>query len=106
MQVRCGNGEVLAGRVRRPHLLGALVIKAAATSEIAIRSNPETDWQDCALLLAMIDDPIAMAETVTAKDRRRLRRLKPLQQRSHNGWLLLTDEHYRRGIAALDFLTA
>jgi len=33
--------------VRRPSLLGALVVKAAATA-IAVRSNPERDWEDAA----------------------------------------------------------
>lgn len=46
------------GVVRRPSLLGALVAKAAATS-IAVRSNPERDWEDAALLLSLVRDPIA-----------------------------------------------
>jgi hypothetical protein len=81
-------------------------MKAAATSEIRVRSNPERDWQDCALLLAIVEDPIAMAEALNPKDRRRLRKLDPLRQRSHHSWALLTDEQHRRGTATLDFLTA
>ena len=106
IQVHCSNGDVVAGYVCRPDLLGALVMKAAATSEIAVRSNPDRDWQDCALLLAMVEDPIAMAEALRPRDRQRLRRLGPLRERTHHGWVALTDEDHRRGSAALDFLTA
>jgi hypothetical protein len=105
IQVHCSNGEVVGGRVCRPDLLGALVMKAAATSELTVRTNPERDWQDCALLLSMVEDPIAMSQLLNPKDRSRLRRLEPLRARTHHGWILLSDEHHRRGIAALDFLT-
>jgi hypothetical protein len=94
------------GQVRRPSLLGALVAKAAAATEIAVRENPERDWQDAALLLSLIPDPLTMAEECGRKDRQRLARLAALRDRSHVGWSVLTDDDFRRGVAALDFLTA
>jgi hypothetical protein len=92
------------GRVRRPNLLGALVTKAAATSEIAVRHNPERDWQDAALLLSLVTDPLTMAAQITAKDRQRLNRLSPLLELRHPGWAVLTADDFRRGAATLSFL--
>lgn len=99
------TGESAIGRVRRPSLLGAIVGKAAATT-IAVRNNSDRDWQDAAMLLALIPDPFALAGDVTPGDRRRLRKLSPLQNPVHTGWALLDDDHYRRGTAALEILTA
>lgn len=97
-----GRGE-RSGVVRRPDLLGALILKAAAT-EISARENPERDWQDAALLLATIPDPISAAEACDDKDRQRLRLLTPLDSRDNSGWANLDDEAYRRGTATLAFL--
>lgn len=94
-----------SGVVRRPDLLGALILKAAATT-IAARENPERDWQDAALLLATIPDPIGAAEACDNKDRKRLRLLTPLDAREHAGWANLDEEAYRRGTATLAFLIA
>jgi len=91
------------GRVRRPNLLGALVAKAAATG-LAVRINPARDWQDAALLLSLLPDPMATAAECGRKDRQRLGRLEPLRDRGHVGWSTLSDEDYRRGTAALAFL--
>ncbi len=98
-------GPRRAGRVWRPNLLGALVAKAAATAEIASRTNPDRDWQDAALLLSFAVDPLALAEQCSRTDRRRLARLAPLRDRRHPGWATLADDDFRRGTAALDFLT-
>jgi hypothetical protein len=92
-----------SGAVRRPSLLGALIAKAAATS-IPGRGNPGRDWQDAALLLATIPDPISAADECDAKDRRRLRLLRGLESREHGGWASLDDEAHRRGVACLSFL--
>ena len=97
-----GRGD-RAGMVRRPSVLGALIAKAAATS-IAVRSNPERDWEDAALLLSLIADPIAAAEECDRNDRRRLRLLMPLQESGHPAWRLLGTESARRGRDALGFL--
>jgi hypothetical protein len=89
--------------VRCPNLLGALVGKAAATT-IAVRTNPDRDWQDAALLLSVIADPIAVAEECDSKDRQRLRLLKPLEDPAHRGWQNLDAAARAAGIGALSFL--
>lgn len=91
------------GRVRRPTLLGALVVKAAATT-IAGREIPERDWQDAALLLTMIPDPMAAADECGRTDRRRLQPLNELRQRDHPEWATLDGDAYQRGSTALEFL--
>jgi hypothetical protein len=92
-----------AGLVRRPTVLGMLVAKAASTT-IGGRSNPERDWQDAALLLSLIGDPVAAAAECDRKDRQRLRRLTFLDDRAHPGWAYLDDQSYRRGTATLAIL--
>jgi hypothetical protein len=93
-----------AGAVRIPDLLGALIVKAAAT-DIAARANPERDWQDAALLLSLIPDPIATRDEIGSTDRRRLRRLAALADRDHHAWDPLDDESFRRGTATLTILS-
>src|SRR5439155_27163362 len=90
------------GEARRPDLLGALVMKAAGIAEIAVRSNPERDWQDVALLLALIPDPVAEAERCSPRDRRRLRHVKPLLDRNHLAWAPMGADEHRRGSSALE----
>jgi hypothetical protein len=97
------GGNERTGIVRRPSLLGAIVAKAAAT-KIPGRQNPERDWQDAALLLSAISDPIVIATECTGKDRERLRLLRPLNDRDHGGWANLDDEDFRRGTSALGFM--
>lgn len=91
------------GWARRPDLLGALVAKAAATT-IAVRDNPIRDWQDAAMLLAHVPDPFSLAAQTSHKDRKRISRLVPLQDRGHRGWDRLSDNDHRRGVTALDVL--
>jgi len=69
-----------------------------------VRTNRARDWQDAALLLSLLPDPIATAAQCGSKDRQRLGEIAPLNDRAHQGWVTLTDEDYRRGTAALSFL--
>jgi len=91
------------GIVRCPNLLGALVAKAAATA-IPTRENPERDWQDAALLLSVLADPIGTSALLNRRDRRHLDRLRPLLGPSHSGWANLSGDARQRGTAALSFL--
>ena len=68
------------------------------------RGYPERDWQDAALLLTLITDPLAVADELTAKDRKRLAGLRPLLKREHIGWATFTAEDHHQGAAALLFL--
>jgi hypothetical protein len=96
--------EPREGRVRRPDLLGALVMKAAGIKEIHGRTNPSRDWQDVALLLSMLPDPHEASTQCDRNDRRRLRDMTPLLERDHVGWLTLDDDAFRRGSTTLEFL--
>jgi hypothetical protein len=90
------------GQVRRPDLLGALLLKTAATT-IAGRHNPERDWQDAALLLTLID-PIEAAHRCDNNDRRKLNRPERLRDRDHRGWAIHDNDAYRLGTAALSLI--
>lgn len=92
-----------SGVVQRPGLLGALIMKAAAT-QIAVRANSDRDWQDAALLLTLFENPAAAAASCGKTDRRRLRDIMPLMDRDHVGWANLDHDAYRRGAATLGFL--
>lgn len=95
------RGARASGSVRRPDLLGALALKAAATTEIAVRSNRERDWQDAALLLTLVTDPLDFAEQVLQPERRRLRHLAPLFDRGHVGWAGRSAAEVEDGIVVL-----
>lgn len=97
------GGEERSGLVRRPNLLGALVLKAVAT-RIPVRKNPMRDWQDAALLLALVADPVTTAAECGRKDRQRLSVLAPLHDREHPGWALLGSQESRYGTTTLAFL--
>lgn len=91
------------GRVRRPPLWSALVAKAASTRIVA-RTNPERDWQDAALALSMILNPLEVARVYTKKDRQRVRYLVPLLEPGHLAWRPLSAAERDRGTSALEFL--
>jgi hypothetical protein len=53
-------------RVRRPTLLGAILIKARA---IRVHDRPEDQRQDLVRLLSYLDDPVATGEGLTKSER-------------------------------------
>jgi hypothetical protein len=91
------------GRVRRPPLWSALVCKAAATRIVA-RENPERDWQNAALALSMIPNPLDLRRLYTNKDRQRLSYLTRLLDPQHVAWRPLSSSDRELGISALEFL--
>lgn len=95
--------EPRTGRVRRPSVLGALITKAAATT-LAVRTNPERDWQDAALLLSILADPFAAQDECNNKDKQRLRLLTKLTDAQHPAWRTLDADDAIRGRDALGFL--
>lgn len=73
--VSLGRAEPVA--VRRPNLLGAILIKARALARR--RSGKiESDRQDLIRLLGFVDDPRAMAADLRRSERKWLRRIEPL----------------------------
>lgn len=93
------------GTVHRPTVLAALVGKAAATT-IAVRDNRERDWQDAALLLSLLPDPLAAADRLTKKERRRIEGLAPLRDPAHSAWRTLPTPQRRQGLAAAAMMLA
>jgi hypothetical protein len=69
--VSVGGGEFA---LRRPTLLGAILIKARSLMKHA---DPDSQREDLLRLLAMVDDPRAMAVELRPSERRRLRDASP-----------------------------
>lgn len=92
-----------SGLVPRPSLLGAIVGKALAVS---VDDVPDAQRLDLAVLLSLVDDPLAMAGQLTAKDRKRLRSRPEMNDTSMSAWRALSAEEADRGRAAYRLLTA
>jgi hypothetical protein len=56
----------VASRVRRPTLLGAMLLKARA---LPLHSKPEDQREDIITLLGLVDDPDAMRPSLTRAER-------------------------------------
>ena len=89
------------GLVPRPSLLGAIVGKSVA---VEVDDVPEAQRLDLALLLSLIEDPLAMASELTTKDRQRLQARSEKLDASQQAWAGLSDEQADRGRAALRIL--
>jgi hypothetical protein len=74
-----------SGLIPRPTLLGAIVMKAAATE----LPGPARHYRDLALLCSVVGDPFDLAGQLTAKDRQRLRKARALADDSHVAWSLV-----------------
>jgi hypothetical protein len=59
--------------LRRPTLLGAVLLKARA---LPVHSRPEDQREDIIALLALVDDPHAMRTSITQTERRWLRNIE------------------------------
>jgi hypothetical protein len=59
--------------VRRPTLVGAMLLKARA---LAVHSRPDDQRQDMITLLALVEDPHAMRGSITQTERRWLRSIE------------------------------
>ncbi len=93
-----------AGRttlIPRPDLLGAIVAKAAAATS---DGDPERHYRDLAFLCALVEDPFALAEERTPKDRRRVRRAHGLRLDHHEAWRALEPDQRAKGMSTYDVL--
>jgi hypothetical protein len=63
----------VASRVRRPTLLGALLLKARA---LPVHSRPEDQREDVITLLGLVEDPAAMLPILRQAERRWLRSIE------------------------------
>lgn len=89
-------------QVPRPTLLGAIVMKAAATG----LPGPARHYRDLALLCSVVADPFDLAGQLAAKDRQRLRKALVLADDSHVAWSLVPAEIRSQGQIAFGVLTA
>ena len=97
------TGTAHAGRVHRPTVLAALIGKAAATG-ITGRVNPGRDWQDAALLLSLLPDPVSARTSLSRGERKNLARVKDLASNEHPAWAVLPPQARRQGLAAARLL--
>jgi len=98
------NGTIPSGTVLLPTLLGGLVVKAEALG-IPVRPNRARDWQDAALLLSLVADPLECRQECDKTDRKRLARLRPLlHEPVHAGWARLPDDRRRAAEVTLQVL--
>lgn len=74
VEVSLGGGEPVP--IRRPNLLGAILIKARVVKKQ--RDKFESDRQDLILLLSFVEDPRALAGELRGKERRWLREVEGL----------------------------
>lgn len=91
-----------SGHVPRPSLLRAVVGKAMA---VAVDDAPNAQRLDFVFLLSLIDDPFALVDQLTAKDRRRIRARKELIDGEHRAWSELDADARDRARAALRVLS-
>ena len=91
-----------SGLVPRPSLLGTIVCKAMA---VVVDDLPDAQLLDLALLLSLLEDPLATREEMTAKDRKRLRARRELADADHRAWRNLPDDMAPRGRTAYRLLT-
>jgi hypothetical protein len=96
--VMFGNRQ---GLVPRPSLLGAIVGKALA---VGVDDVPDAQRVDLALLLSLVEDPIALAAELTATDRKRLRARSEMADMDQRAWAGLLPESADRGRAAYRLL--
>lgn len=89
------------GFVPRPSLLGAIVGKAVA---VDVDDVPDAQRLDLALLLSLVEDPIALGAQLTKKDRQRLRTRQEMADVDQQAWASLPVDAADRGRAALQLL--
>lgn len=84
----------------RPDLLGAIVLKATAST--VDHADPERHRDDLAFLCGLVADPYAYAEVLTKKDRTRLRVARRKMPPDHGAWRCAGNPE--DAMAALDIL--
>ncbi|MBI4318199.1 MAG: hypothetical protein HY675_06895 [Chloroflexi bacterium] len=76
------------GSILRPSLLGAIILKAHA---VDIDDVPESQLEDLAFLLSLVENARSLAGQMGKRDRRQLRRRVALLDPGHDAWIGITD---------------
>jgi len=71
------------GRIRRPNLLGAILLKARA---IEVDDVPDAQRSDLALLLSLVEDPFVLRSELKPTERKWLARHAELTEPAHGAW--------------------
>lgn len=91
-----------SGPVPRPSLLGAIVIKAAATT-ITI-GGTERHFNDLALLCSLVPDPYDLAKRMDKSERKWIARAGTLTNPTHPAWAMVPGDLREEGRTALQIL--
>lgn len=78
--IRIGEGT---GRVPRPNLLGAILLKARA---VDVDDVPGSQREELCFLLSLVNDPTALARDLRGRQRSWLRRREELLDAGHPAW--------------------
>jgi hypothetical protein len=89
------------GRLPRPNLLGAILLKARA---VDVDDAKESQRQDLAQLLALVDDPDELAMELRAREHLWLRRRAEMNDMAADCWIGVAPTDIQRGLAALRIL--
>jgi len=89
------------GRLPRPGLLGAILIKARA---VDIDDTPETQRQDLALLLSLVDDPETLMASLHGTERGWLKARAEMNSEDAGCWIGMSQANVIRGLAAVRIL--
>lgn len=89
------------GAVPLPSLHAAIVLKAAACR---LPGDTTRHERDLALLLALVADPFDMRASLTPSDRRRMRAVSALSERTHPAWRLVPPSIRDVGLASYEVL--
>jgi hypothetical protein len=95
VEVRIGGRE---GRLPRPDLLGAILLKSRA---VGVDDVPENQRSDLALLLSLVPDPEMLAHELQGGERQWLARRREMDEPTASAWRGLAADQVQRGLAAL-----
>lgn len=93
-----GHDAFTAGRLPRPNLLGAILLKARA---VDVDDVPESQRSDLALLLGLVADPDALVREFRGDERQWLARRREMDDPAGAAWRGLEEADVRRGVVAL-----
>lgn len=89
------------GRLPRPNLLGAILLKARA---VDVDDAKASQRQDLAQLLSLVDDPDELATELRAREHLWLRRRTEMNDAAAECWIGLAPRDIQRGLTALRIL--
>lgn len=100
VDVRVGRRR---GRLPRPDLLGAILVKSRA---VDVDDVPDDQRADLALLLSLVDDPATLVSRLVGRERSWLRRRVEMNTPDRRWWQALDLEARQRGLSALRALAS